>query len=79
VQKLSVFGSHLHGNATPQSDIDVLVEFEAERTPGFAFISLQDELSEALHRRVDLHTPQSLSKYFRTDVVKEAQAIYGSL
>jgi hypothetical protein len=61
---LSVFGSVLRGNATEKSDIDILVEFEPDHTPGFSFISLQDELSETLHRKVDLHTPQSLNKYF---------------
>jgi len=56
----------------PDSDIDVLVTFEPEATPGFGFIGIQDELTELLGHPVDLHTPASLSKYFRNDVLKEA-------
>ncbi len=78
VQKLSVFGSVLYGEDTSSSDIDLLVEFEQGHTPGFSFISLQDELSIVFQRPVDLHTPQSLSKYFRSSVAKEAQALYGT-
>ncbi len=78
VQKLSVFGSVLFGDDTPNSDIDLLVEFEIGFTPGFSYISLQDELTSVFQRPVDLHTLQSLSKYFRNTVVKEAQPLYGT-
>jgi len=60
----------------PNSDIDVLVTFEPEATPGFGFIGIQDELSELLGHPVDLHTPASLSKYFRNDVLQEAESLY---
>ena len=78
IQKLSVFGSVLYGEENPSSDSDLLLEFEPEHTPGFSFISIQDELSSVFQRPVDLHTPQSISKYFRNSVVKEAQALYES-
>jgi predicted nucleotidyltransferase len=58
------------------SDVDVLVEFEPGHVPGFAFIEIQEELGELLGRTVDLHTPASLSRYFRADVLNEAQDQY---
>ena len=71
-----LFGSILRDDFGPDSDVDVLVEFEPGETPGFAFIAIQDELSEILGRPVDLHTPASLSRYFRDEVVREAEALY---
>jgi len=66
----------LRDDFRPESDIDVLVTFEPEATPGFAFIGVQDELSELLGHPVDLHTPASLSKYFRNEVFNEAKPLY---
>jgi uncharacterized protein len=77
IKSLSLFGSQLHRDATAASDIDLLVEFEPEHTPGFLFAQIQQELSQLLGKPVDLHTPYSISKYFRETVVKEAAAIYG--
>jgi len=57
IRKLSLFGSVLREDFRPDSDVDVLVEFEPGKTPGFAFVDVQDELSELLGRKVDLHTP----------------------
>lgn len=76
IRKLSLFGSVLRDDFRPDSDIDVLVEFEPGHTPGFAFIDIQDQLSEMLGRQVDLNTPQDLSRYFRNQVIEEAKAIY---
>jgi len=57
----------------------VLIEFDPRATIGlFEFIEIQEQLSEALGRRVDLLTPQALSKYFREEVLKEAQPVYGA-
>ena len=53
--------------------VDVLVEFEPGHVPGFAFFDMQEELAGILGRRVDLHTPGCLSRYFRDRVVREAQ------
>jgi predicted nucleotidyltransferase len=60
----------------PQSDIDVLVEFERGKTPGLAFFGMQAELEKILKRKVDLNTPGFLSKYFRDQVIQEAQVAY---
>lgn len=76
IRKLACFGSVLRDDFGPDSDIDVLVEFEPGRTPGFAFFAVQDELAELLGRKVDLHTPGFLSPYFRDEVVREAQVLH---
>ncbi len=76
IKNLSIFGSLIHEDSSADSDIDILVEFLPGFTPGFSFVRIQEELSEMLHRKVDLHTKESLSKYFRDAVVKEAQIIY---
>ncbi len=76
IQRLALFGSILRDDFTSNSDIDILVDFEPGHTPGFAFIDLQDQLSEILGRAVDLNTPQDLSRYFRDQVIAEAEVIY---
>jgi hypothetical protein len=76
ILKLSLFGSILRDDFGPRSDIDVLVTFEPGETPGFGFIGIQDELSEILGRKVDLHTPASLSRYFSEEVLREAEVLY---
>lgn len=60
IQKLSLFGSILRDDFGPDSDVDVLVEFEPGKTPGFKFVEIQDELSALVGRKVDLNTPGSL-------------------
>ncbi len=76
IRKLAFFGSVLREDFRPDSDVDVLVEFEAGHRVGLAFFSIQEELSELLGRRADLHTPQFLSRYFRDEVLSEAEAQY---
>lgn len=78
VRRLSLFGSELKGQARPSSDLDLLVEFEPGRTPGFGFIALQDELEALLGRAVDLNTPGFLNARFRSRVLEEALPIYES-
>ena len=74
--RLSVFGSVLRGGFAPSSDVDVLVEFQSGYEPGFAFFDMQDELSALIGRKVDLNTPNFLSRYFRDKVVREAEVQY---
>jgi uncharacterized protein len=76
IRRLALFGSVIRDDFTPASDVDVLVEFELGMTPGLESFSMQDELSELLGRRVDLNTPNSLSKYFRDEVMAEAEVLY---
>lgn len=77
IKKLSLFGSVLRDDFHPHSDIDILIEFEPGHTPGFAFIDIQDQLTALLQRPVDLNTPQDLSRYFRDQVLTEAETYYG--
>ena len=59
------------------SDVDVLVEFEPGYPVGFIrFAAMERELSELLGRRVDLHTPAELSRYFRDEVIRTADVQY---
>jgi predicted nucleotidyltransferase len=74
--KLAIFGSILHDDFRLDSDIDVLIEFLPSVRVGLAFIRMQDELSDILGRNVDLHTPATLSKYFRDEVLQEAKVQY---
>jgi predicted nucleotidyltransferase len=76
IRKLALFGSVLREDFRPESDVDVLVEFEEGHVPGLAFFSMERELSEILNHKVDLNTPQFLSPYFRDQVLAEAEAQY---
>jgi len=78
IRQLALFGSVLRDDFTPESDIDVLVEFELGHTPGLAFFAMQRELTEILGRKVDLNTAQGLSPYFRQEVVDGAEVLYVS-
>lgn len=75
IRQLSVFGSVLRDDFGPDSDIDILVEFEPGKVPGFAFFRIQDELTQLLGREVDLHTAKSLSRYFRDEVKASAEVL----
>jgi predicted nucleotidyltransferase len=78
IRKLSLFGSVLRDDFGPDSDVDVLVEFEPGHVPGLIRLAgMEFELSEILGgRRVDMNTPQCLSRYFRDRVQAEAQVQY---
>ena len=76
IHRLAVFGSALRDDFSPDSDVDVLVEFQKGCEPGFAFFGMQDELSELLGWKVELHTPKFLSRYFRDDVLEHAEVQY---
>ena len=76
IRRLALFGSVLRDDFSPDSDLDILVEFEEGHTPGLAFFGMQEELSELLGRNVDLNTPGFLSRYFRDEVLREAVVAY---
>ena len=78
IRKLALFGSALREDFRPDSDLDLLVEFDSEHTPGLAFFGMEQELSEMLGRKVDLNTPQFLSPYFRDKVLAEAEVQYAT-
>ena len=73
IQKLSFFGSVLRDDFSPQSDIDILVEFSCQHIPGLIRLAaMEEELSSILQRQVDLRTPEDLSPYFRQEVLDSA-------
>ena len=76
IRKLALFGSILRDDFRPDSDVDVLIEFEPDAHVGWEFVSLEDELSQILGRKVDLNTPGFLSRHFRQKVLDTAQVIY---
>ena len=77
IRKLSLFGSVLCSDFRPDSDIDVLVEFEAGVTVGLIRLaSMEIELSNIIGRKVDLRTPAELSRYFRQKVLDSAEVQY---
>ncbi len=78
IRKLALFGSVLREDFRPDSDVDVLVEFEPGQTVGFfRLVNMEDELSALLGgRKVDLRTPEELSRYFRDEVVARAEVQY---
>ena len=80
IKRLSLFGSTLKGTAGPDSDIDLLVEFDTGRIPGLLGLAeMEAELSDLMHgRRVDLRTPNDLSGLFRESVLKEAEVQYAA-
>src|ERR1700692_2016076 len=75
---LSLFGSILTSHFSASSDVDVLVKFHKKHIPGlFGIVDMQEELSAIVGREVDLKTPNSLSRYFRNDVLSKAKVLYG--
>ncbi len=76
IRKLALFGSVLREDFSAASDIDVLVEFEPGHVPGLAFFRMEAELSDIFGRRVDLHTPGSLSPLIRERALAGAELQY---
>jgi predicted nucleotidyltransferase len=77
ISRLAFFGSILSDRFRDDSDVDVLVEFQPGSTPGLFGIALMEkELSTIFGRKVDLRTPEDLSRYFRQSVLAEAEVQY---
>ena len=75
--KMSLFGSALRDQFNPESDIDILVEFDKGHMPGLMDLAgMEIELGEMVGRKVDLRTPAELSRYFRDDVLEKARVEY---
>ena len=79
VRKLSLFGSVLRPDFSPDSDVDVLVEFEPGCRIGFlGMAGMEIELSGILGRKVDLRTPAELSRHFRDEVMASAEVAFAA-
>ncbi len=79
VRRLAFFGSVLRDDFGPESDVDVLVDFDAGARIGLlGMAALELELAEIIGRRVDLRTPQDLSRYFRDEILSTAEVLYAA-
>jgi predicted nucleotidyltransferase len=79
ITRLSLFGSVLRDDFRPESDIDILVEFDPQHIPGLLRVAaMENELSDMLQRKVDLRTAEDLSRHFRQDVLKGAELQYAA-
>lgn len=79
IRRLGLFGSALRGELGPDSDIDLLVEFEPGRVPGLLHLAgLELQLAELLGREVDLRTPGDLSRHIRDDISAGARVLYAA-
>lgn len=77
IKKISLFGSRLDGKPRKDSDVDLLIEFKPKANIGFfRLIEIQQQFERALRKKVDLVTPEQLSKYFRKEVLQKAEKIY---
>jgi uncharacterized protein len=77
IRRLALFGSVLRQDFRPDSDVDVLVDFEKAHVVGLIRLAgIERELSEMLGRKADLRTPADLSRYFRDEVVRTAEVLY---
>ena len=78
IRRLAIFGSALRGDFGPGSDVDVLVDFMPGHTPGFfRLFDMEEELSGLFgDHKVDMRTPQDLSRYFRNEVITKAEVQY---
>ncbi|MFO7974434.1 MAG: nucleotidyltransferase family protein [Candidatus Hydrogenedentota bacterium] len=76
IRRLALFGSVLRDDFGPESDVDVLVEFEPGARIGLRFFSIEEQLATLLGRNIDLNTPGFLSQYFRDEVMSQAEVLY---
>jgi predicted nucleotidyltransferase len=79
IRKLAFFGSVLREDFHSESDVDVLVEFQPGAAVGLIRLAaMERELSAVLQRKTDIRTPSDLSRYFRDEVVRNAEVLYAS-
>jgi predicted nucleotidyltransferase len=77
IKSVAIFGSYVNGTASQDSDIDVLIDFEPTAVIGFFALSdIKDNFEAFLQKTVDLLTPQAISKYFRDEVLQQAEYVY---
>jgi len=79
VRELAVFGSAARGDLRPESDVDILVDFEPDAHIGLIkFVSLSEELEQIVGRKVDLVTKTGLKRRVRSEILGEAQLVYSA-
>ena len=78
IKELAIFGSAARGELRPDSDVDVLVEFEPDAVYGLEYFGIEIELSELFGRRVDLATKKWLKPKVRSEILREARVVYAA-
>ena len=79
IRRVAFFGSVLRDDFGPDSDIDMLVEFEPEAQPGFAIVTIQNEFSAFFGgRKVDFVNPKYISPFIKDEVLSTAEEIYAA-
>ncbi|HEY4362746.1 MAG TPA: nucleotidyltransferase family protein [Bryobacteraceae bacterium] len=78
VQEMAVFGSAARGEMHPDSDIDVMVEFQPDASAGWEFFQLEEDLARLFRRKVDLGTKGSLKPWVRPSALRDALVIYAA-
>ena len=77
IQRVSLFGSYIHGDFKDDSDVDVLIEFTPTANIGFFELArIRRNMGKYVEKEIDLLTPEAISKYFRDEVLKEAEKVY---
>ncbi len=77
IKSLALFGSYVNGSPGGQSDVDILIDFVPSAVIGyFELFDIQSHLESVVGQSVDLVTPQALSKYFRDQVLAQAEVVY---
>jgi uncharacterized protein len=76
VQEMAIFGSAARGEMHPDSDIDIMVEFQSDADTGWEFFALEEDLSRLFGRKVDLGTKRSLKPWVRPSALRDALVIY---
>ncbi len=75
VSSLRLFGSRLYGKNTPESDVDLIIDF-SKKISLLTLVKIERELSEIIGKKVDLLTEASISPYIKQNIIKEAKVIY---
>ena len=77
IKSVAIFGSYVNGTPSTDSDIDVLIDFEPSAAIGFFALSdIKNNFESFLKKSVDLLTPAAISKYFRDEVLSQAETVY---
>jgi uncharacterized protein len=76
VVKAYLFGSYSRGEADGGSDIDILVDLDYSKHIGLGFVTMQSELQQLFHKKIDLISSKAISKYIKPFIEKEKILIY---
>ena len=77
IKSVAIFGSYVNGTPGIDSDIDILIDFEPSAVIGFfAMSDIKNNFESFLKKSVDLLTPAAISKYFRDEVIDQAETVY---